>query len=126
MQKNIDKAYLLLKQLYGENSEFREGQLDAIEETLKNHRTLIVQKTGWGKSLVYFICTKILREQNRGVTLVVSPLLVLMENQIDAAKKLGLNCDALNSTTTDRRENIIQNMINDQLDLVLVTPRNII
>ena len=73
---------------------------------MTQNRTLVVQRTGWGKSLVYFICTKLMREQKRGVTVVVSPLLVLMENQIEAAEKLGLRCDVLNSTTKERRAEI--------------------
>ena len=55
---------------------------------MSRRRTLVVQRIGWGKSLVYFACTKLMREQNRGVTMAVSPLLVLMQNQLEAAKKL--------------------------------------
>lgn len=57
---------------------------------MSRRRTLVVQRIGWGKSLVYFACTKLMREQNRGVTMVVSPLLVLMQNQLEAAEILGL------------------------------------
>lgn len=88
-------------------------------------RTLVVQKTGWGKSLVYFVCTKLMRKQNRGVTMVVSPLLVLMENQIDAAKMMGLRCDVLNSSVKDRRSSILSSLENDELDLILVTPETL-
>ena len=79
------KALTIIRALYGEDATFREGQYEAIEATLTHHRTLVVQKTGWGKSLVYFVCTKLLRDQGHGVTMVVSPLLVLMENQLAAA-----------------------------------------
>ena len=74
------RASTILQSLYGEDAQFRDGQYEAIEATLLNHRTLVVQRTGWGKSLVYFACTKLLRESGKGVTLVVSPLLVLMQN----------------------------------------------
>ncbi|MCL2322088.1 MAG: DEAD/DEAH box helicase, partial [Oscillospiraceae bacterium] len=121
-QRIFEKALIILRDLYGKEAEFREGQYEAIRATLLNNRTLIVQKTGWGKSLVYFSCTKILRSQGKGVTLVVSPLLVLMQNQIEAAVKLGLKCDVLNSTVKDREEEIIRSLINDELDLILVTP----
>ena len=84
------RAYQILQDLYGKNAEFRKGQLEAIEATLSHKRTLVVQKTGWGKSLVYFLATKFLREQGKGVALIVSPLLVLMENQFEAANKLQL------------------------------------
>lgn len=124
-QDIFQRATDIIRELYGESATFRDGQYEAIEATLLNNRTLVVQKTGWGKSLVYFVCTKILRDQGKGVTMVVSPLLVLMENQIEAAKKLGLKCDVLNSTVGDRRSDIINEIINDNLDLLLVTPETL-
>ncbi len=119
------QAYKILKEVYGEKAEFRDGQLEAIETTLSHKRTLVVQKTGWGKSLVYFTCTKINREQGKGVTLVVSPLLVLMQNQLDAANKIGLKCDLLNSNTRNRFGNIINNLKNDELDVIFITPETL-
>lgn len=86
---------------------------------------LVVQKTGWGKSLVYFICTKLLREEGAGVTLVISPLLALMDNQLSAARKMGLNCTALNSTTANEREFILMGMEANTYDLVLATPESL-
>lgn len=86
---------------------------------------LVVQKTGWGKSLVYFICTKLLREEGAGVTLVISPLLALMDNQLSAARKMGLNCTALNSTTANERELILMGMEANTYDLVLATPESL-
>ncbi|MGN1318440.1 MAG: DEAD/DEAH box helicase, partial [Lachnospirales bacterium] len=122
----IDNIYeettSILKDLYGEDAKFRDGQYEAIEATLKNRRTLVVQRTGWGKSLVYFICTKLLRENKRGITIVISPLIVLMDNQFEAAKNLGLKCEILNSATIDRRDYILDSMIDDELDLVFITP----
>ena len=50
-----EKAYNYLKSLYGNNAEFREGQLEAILSVLNKKRVLVVQKTGWGKSLIYFL-----------------------------------------------------------------------
>lgn len=119
------KAYSIIKSLYGEKASFRDGQYEAIEATMTNKRTLVVQKTGWGKSLVYFSCTKMLREQNKGVTFVISPLLVLMQNQLEAAERLGLRCDVLNSDTKDRRAEILQSLKKDEIDLVLVTPETL-
>jgi len=115
----------ILRSLYGPQAQFRDGQYEAIEATMTQKRTLVVQRTGWGKSLVYFICTKLMRRQRRGVTLVVSPLLVLMENQLEAARKLGLSCDVLNSTVRDRRGEIISAIEADKLDLVLITPESL-
>ena len=120
-----NKAYNILKNIYGEKATFRDGQYEAIEATMTHKRTLVVQRTGWGKSLVYFVCTKLMRMQNRGVTLVVSPLLVLMQNQIEAASKLGLKCEVLNSTVKDRRGEILSALENDAFDLLLVTPETL-
>ncbi len=124
-QPVYDRANRLLKNIYGKEACFREGQYEAIEATLTKRRTLVVQKTGWGKSLIYFICTKMLREQGRGCTIVVSPLLVLMQNQIEAAEKIGLRCDELNSNTKERHETILEEMENGTLDLVLATPESL-
>lgn len=118
-------ANSIIKKLYGENAGFRDGQYEAIEATMTKRRTLVVQRTGWGKSLVYFVCTKLMRSMNRGVTMVVSPLLALMENQLEAAHKMGLKCDVLNSTVKDRREDILKSIEHDELDLVLVTPETL-
>ncbi|MFI3163472.1 MAG: RecQ family ATP-dependent DNA helicase [Bacillota bacterium] len=120
-----NESYEILHTLYGSNSDFRDGQYEAIEETMTKKRTLVVQKTGWGKSLVYFVCTKLLRKQGKGTTFVISPLLVLMENQIQAANKLGLRCEQLNSTTAERRSEIIQSLKDDKIDLLLITPETL-
>ena len=124
-QELFFRATAILKKLYGENARFRPGQYEAIERTIKEKRLLVVQKTGWGKSLVYFICTKLLREEGAGVTLVISPLLALMDNQLSAARKMGLNCTALNSTTANEREFILMGMEANTYDLVLATPESL-
>lgn len=120
-----EKAHRLLVQLYGPGAVFRDGQYEAIEAALTRHRTLVVQRTGWGKSLVYFMCTKLLRSQGRGLTLVVSPLLALMQNQMDAAKRMGLSCAQLHSRTKDDWPVILQAMAGGQLDVVFVTPESL-
>ncbi len=104
---------------------FREGQYEAIESVMMRKRTLVVQRTGWGKSLVYFISAKMLRKKKRGMTMVVSPLLVLMDNQKEMAEKMNLKCDVLNSTVKDRRAEIIESMKNDELDVIFVTPETL-
>lgn len=121
----LKKAKSILENAYGEGARFRDGQYEAIESCFTKKKTLVVQKTGWGKSLVYFISTKINRENGAGVTLVVSPLLVLMQNQLEAAVKLGLKCEALNSETKDRRLDILRGIKNDAYDLVLITPETL-
>ena len=122
LKKRADE---LLKSIYGESASFRNGQYEAIEAALTHNRTLIVQKTGWGKSLIYFICTKIQRERGKGFTLVVSPLLALMENQLEAAERIGLNCLIVNSRTRDMRSEQIAAMIEGRVDLVLITPETL-
>ena len=118
-----NEAIKILKRLYGEDAKFRSGQYEAIEATLTNKRTLVVQKTGWGKSLVYFTATKLLRDAGRGTTIVVSPLLVLMDNQIEAATKLNLRCEAFNSSLKDDcRVEALNKLRSDQYDLIFVTP----
>lgn len=119
------RAEALLHQIYGPGAAFREGQLQAIQSVMTQSRTLVVQRTGWGKSLVYFVCTKLLRQQGRGVTLVVSPLLVLMKNQMEAAERIGLRCDCLNSSVKERRGEILEHLERDELDLILVTPESL-
>ena len=121
----LDRAEELLHLVYGPDAAFREGQYQAIQSVMTQSRTLVVQRTGWGKSLVYFICTKLLRQQGKGVTMVVSPLLVLMKNQKEAAEKIGLRCDCLNSAVRERRGEILDSIERDELDLILVTPESL-
>lgn len=124
-QEIYAQAQQIIQSLYGKDAAFRDGQYEAIESTLTHHRTLVVQKTGWGKSLVYFVCTKIRRKLGKGLTIVVSPLLVLMENQLQAADILGLRCAVLNSQTKDRRKEILAEMKAGTIDLVLITPETL-
>lgn len=119
------RATAIIKSLYGRDASFRDGQYEAIEATMTQKRTLVVQRTGWGKSLVYFVCTKLMREQGKGVTMVVSPLLVLMQNQIEAAEKMGLKCAVLNSSVKNRREGILTSLEGNELDLLLITPETL-
>lgn len=120
------KAEKVLHDFIGEEKDFRPGQFEAIEATLTNKRTLVVQRTGWGKSMVYFICTKLLRDEGNGVTLIISPLLALMSNQIAAAENAGLKCDVLNSTKADEdKEEIIEKMKSGEMDIVFTTPETL-
>jgi len=80
---------LLRQALDNPTANFRDGQWEAIADLIENRsRLLIVQRTGWGKSLVYFLATRILRDRGSGPTLLISPLLALMRNQIAAAKRI--------------------------------------
>src|SRR5256712_6376035 len=89
MQK--ENARALLQQMLGPGTEFRDGQWEAIDRAAnRRERVLVVQRTGWGKSVVYFLAAKILRDAGAGPTLLISPLLALMRNQIAAAERLGV------------------------------------
>ena len=127
MQSSIrQKAESALECFLGLGKSFRDGQYEAIEATLTNKRTLVVQRTGWGKSMVYFICTKILRDEHKGLTLIISPLLSLMKNQIEAAAKAGLKCETLNSSKTPEEKcQILESMEKGEIDLVLTTPETL-
>src|SRR5690606_15420632 len=98
---------------------FRNGQRDAIEALVRDRaRVLVVQRTGWGKSAVYFLTTHLLRQQGLGPTLLISPLLALMRNQIDAASRLGLRCHTINSATNTTVAELERSLRADEVDLL--------
>jgi len=109
--------------MLGPDADFRPGQLEAISAVARDRRrVLLVQRTGWGKSAVYFIATKLLREQHAGPTLLVSPLLALMRNQIEMATRLGVRAETINSTNPDAFVPIVDRLRDDEIDLLLVSP----
>jgi len=119
-------ALSLLHQMLGKDKQFRLGQWEAIEAVaIKKQRVLVVQRTGWGKSLVYFLATKILRQQEAGPTLLISPLLALMRNQIEMAKKIGINAVTINSSNQSEWKTIESQLANDQCDLILISPERL-
>src|SRR5271170_1665711 len=102
-------------------SVFRADQLEAIRDVVVDRaRVLCVQRTGWGKSAVYFVATSLLRERGAGPTLIVSPLLALMRNQVAAAERLGLRARTINSTNRDDWSEIKRALDNDDVDLLLI------
>lgn len=116
------KAIEKLKVVCGENAQFREGQYEAIEATLTHKRTLVVQRTGWGKSMVYFIASKL----TKGVTVIISPLLVLMDNQKEAAEKLGLKCIIFNSKVKrEERADVLNEIKSGNCDVLFTTPETL-
>ncbi len=116
-------ALAALRTLVGPEASFRDGQLDAIEALAGDRRrVLCVQRTGWGKSAVYFVATRLLRDQGAGPTLLVSPLLVLMRNQIEAAARGGVRAQTINSDNRDDWEAIAQQLDRDEIDILLVSP----
>src|SRR6187399_1635492 len=108
--------------MLGPGAEFREGQLEAIEAVIGDgSRALVVQRTGWGKSLVYWIATRVRRDEGHGPTLVVSPLLSLMRNQIEAADRLGLRAVTINSANRDDWLDIERDLAADRIDVLFVS-----
>ena len=105
---------------------FRPGQVEAITDLVEERaRVLCVQRTGWGKSAVYFVATALLRERGAGPTLIVSPLLALMRNQIAAATALGLRAETVNSTNRDDWAAVRDRLAADELDLLLISPERL-
>ena len=105
---------------------FREDQLEAISDLVEDHaRVLCVQRTGWGKSAVYFVATSLLREADAGPTLIVSPLLALMRNQIEAAQRLGLRAHTINSTNREDWDDIRSRLAANSIDLLLISPERL-
>jgi ATP-dependent DNA helicase RecQ len=109
-----------------EGAEFRDGQLEAIHDVAVDRaRVLCVQRTGWGKSAVYFVATALLREAGAGPTLIVSPLLALMRNQLVAARRLGLRAHTINSTNRDEWNEVRDQLSAGTLDLLLISPERL-
>lgn len=121
-----DAEALLKISLGAPNVTFRHGQWEAIDVLVNQRRKLlVVQRTGWGKSSVYFISTKIFRDQGMGPTIIVSPLLALMRNQIDSAKRLGINAVTMNSTNRDDWQEVTRQMLADEIDCLLISPERL-
>ena len=109
-----------------DRSQFRPGQLEAIQDIVADRaRVLCVQRTGWGKSAVYFVATALLREAGAGPTLIISPLLALMRNQIAAARQLGLRAYTVNSTNREDWNDVRDRLAADTIDLLLISPERL-
>ncbi len=105
---------------------FRPGQCEAIQHIVEGRgRLLLVQKTGWGKSNVYFIAAKLLREGGLGPALLFSPLLALMRNQIDAAVRMGVRALTIHSDNQEEWGQIEQAVEADQVDVLLISPERL-
>ncbi|MFI3272141.1 MAG: RecQ family ATP-dependent DNA helicase [Pseudomonadota bacterium] len=121
-----DTAERYLQQaLQNPSARFRDGQWESIEHVTQGRRVLVVQRTGWGKSMVYFVATKLLREQGAGPTLLVSPLLSLMRNQLQAAHRMGINAQRIDSTNTAEWGRITADFTANNLDIILISPERL-
>jgi ATP-dependent DNA helicase RecQ len=124
----MDKARAegLLQLMLGQGAAFRPGQWEAVHQVANlRRRLLVVQRTGWGKSIVYFLATKILRDASAGPTLLVSPLLALMRNQILAAEKLGIRAQTIHSENADEWIAVTDALKTNRCDILLVSPERL-
>lgn len=117
----------VLRTLVGrDDARFHNGQFEAIDALVADHRrALVVQRTGWGKSAVYFVATLLLRRRGAGPTVLVSPLLALMRDQIAAAERAGVRAVAINSTNPHEWRDVIDALDRDEVDVLLVSPERL-
>lgn len=121
-----DEAERLLRELAGEHATLRDDQWTAIEAlVVGRRRALVVQRTGWGKSAVYFIAAKLLRAHGHGPTVIVSPLLALMRNQVASAERAGVRAATINSGNVTEWDDIHARVADNQLDVLLVSPERL-
>lgn len=122
-------AHQLLRAGAGDPSAaFRPQQEDAIRFLVEGqapNRLLLVQKTGWGKSFVYFIAAKLLRQQGKGPVLLISPLLALMRNQVAMAERLGVAAAAIHSGNRPEWESVVERLARDEIDILLISPERL-
>ena len=122
-----EDALRLLRNAVGDASaSFRDGQWQAIDAAVNaRRRLLVVERTGWGKSSVYFIATRLLRDRGRGPTLIVSPLLALMRDQIDSARRHGVEAVRIDSTNRAEWSEIEARVHGGETDALLVSPERL-
>ncbi|MCY4000870.1 MAG: RecQ family ATP-dependent DNA helicase [Bacteroidetes bacterium] len=129
-QKNPDSlkdvALQYLRDSVGSaDAQFRDGQWESIQQAVSGNRVLVVQRTGWGKTMVYTISTKLRRDQGAGPSLMISPLLALMRNQETAAFHLGLNARRMTGDNREEWNDIHEELRDDQVDILMITPERL-
>lgn len=122
-----ERAEELLRALVGRpDARLREDQWTAIEAlVVGRRRALVVQRTGWGKSAVYFVATGLLRERGAGPTVIVSPLLALMRNQVESARRAGIRAETIHSANTDEWDGVRTRIADGAVDVLLVSPERL-
>ena len=123
----LEEGRSALRALVGRgDADFREGQWAAVRALVADRgRVLVVQRTGWGKSAVYFVATALLRARGRGPTLIVSPLLALMRDQIAAARRAGVRAVTMNSANAHEWDEVAAALAADEVDVLLVSPERL-
>lgn len=121
------QALACLRELVGHpEAQFHDGQYEAIEALVDaGRRALVVQRTGWGKSAVYFVASLLLRRRGAGPTLIVSPLLALMRDQVAAAARAGVRAVAINSANALEWDSVLAQLAADEVDVLLVSPERL-
>src|SRR5690606_2528660 len=120
------RAEAVLRRLAGDHARLREDQWRAIEAlVLQQRRVLCVQRTGWGKSAVYFVATALLRQQRAGPTVIISPLLALMRDQVEAAARAGIHARTINSATQEEWDEITAGIATGDVDVLLISPERL-
>src|SRR5690349_25081556 len=120
------EAERCLRALAGPDARLRDDQWTAIEALVEGRRrALVVQRTGWGKSAVYFVATALLRAAGSGPTVIVSPLLALMRNQIAAAERAGIHAVTVNSTNVEEWQAVSERIAAGAVDVLLVSPERL-
>ena len=121
-----EEAERWLRALAGPSARLRQDQWAAIRALVADHvRALVVQRTGWGKSAVYFTATALLRARGAGPSVIVSPLLALMRNQIEAAARAGIQARTVNSANVDDWDEVYAEVAAGQVDVLLVSPERL-
>jgi ATP-dependent DNA helicase RecQ len=121
-----DEAERCLRALAGPAASLREDQWSAIDALVcQRRRALVVQRTGWGKSAVYFTATALLRARGSGPSVIVSPLLALMRNQIEAAGRAGIRARTVNSANAGEWEQVYAEIAAGEVDVLLVSPERL-
>jgi ATP-dependent DNA helicase RecQ len=121
-----DQAERCLRALAGPGAALRDDQWTAIRALVEDRRrALVVQRTGWGKSAVYFTATALLRSRGSGPSVIVSPLLALMRNQIDAAGRAGIHARTVNSANADEWDQVYAEVAAGEVDVLLVSPERL-
>src|SRR3954471_12018044 len=112
--------------MLGPDATFRRGQREAIEGVLEDaSRARIVEGTGWGKSLVYWIATRVRRDAGHGPALIISPLLALMRNQIEMGGRPALEAGTINSGNVGEWKEIGERLARDEIDVLLISPERL-
>jgi ATP-dependent DNA helicase RecQ len=122
-----EAARAALRLLVGrDDADFRDGQLEAVSALVEQRsRVLVVQRTGWGKSAVYFVATALRRSEGAGPTVIISPLLALMRDQIAAAARAGIRAVTMNSANAQDWDDVRGALARDAVDVLLVSPERL-